>query len=95
MSIERKKRMKFNELSEEEDNGLYNSNMLNLVSAVKGMESELRELEKMKTFLTTHIAEIKAYAEGPEDAILNTTKIKELFDKAFKARKQAETKDRW
>lgn len=92
MSIEKSKRMSFSDLVAQEDNALYNSNMLNLVSAARAIEKELRMIEKRKTFLTNHLTKINLFASGPEEDILDTTKIKELFD----AQKNFNPKDdRW
>ena len=93
MSKLTEKRLSFGELSTQEDNALYNSNMLNLVSATKNIEKELRILERKKKILEDNKKEILAYAEGGEDAILNTTKVAELFNKAAK---ESQLKDeRW
>ncbi len=85
------KRHNFQELSEHVDNQLYNSNMQNLVQAVKNIDRDLRVLEKQKKWLEEHRKEITKYADGGEANILNTTKVSELFTKRQKDLKD----DQW
>lgn len=73
------KKASFSELAEAEDNLLHNSNMLNLVAAQKSVVDEIEGLVKRKEFLEALKVEIEDYAENGD--ILNTSKIKELFEK--------------
>lgn len=73
------KKASFEEMFVSEDKALHNSNMLNLVSAVRSIDDELTQLEARIVEMKALREEITDFAKGD---VSNTTKVSELYDKA-------------
>ncbi len=81
----------FDEVFDQDDNLLHNSNMLNLVSASKQIRESLIDLKAEIARLETLDVEIKAFASGPKENLQNTTEVDRLFklvNNAVKAEKR-------
>jgi hypothetical protein len=74
------RKAKFGDMLEAEDQNLHNSNMLNLVSAVRSIDNETKQLEERLKALKALKIEITDFADNGD--IQDTTKVSEFFSRA-------------